>query len=97
MAPKQSEALHIPRSSRYAGDRALGQLGPPRAARGIETAATQFPRACWVIALHHHPVEYPRVAKTLAERIGTALINGKWFVRRLRRHIGVGPDPLLRN
>jgi hypothetical protein len=53
-------------------------------ARGIETAAAQFPRACWVIALHHHPVEYPRVAKTLAERIGTALINGKWFVRRLR-------------
>ena len=28
-------------------------------ARGIETAAAQFPRACWVIALHHHPVEYP--------------------------------------
>jgi 3',5'-cyclic AMP phosphodiesterase CpdA len=53
-------------------------------ARGIKTAAAQFPRACWVIALHHHPVEYPRVAKTLAERIGTALINGKWFVRRLR-------------
>ena len=53
-------------------------------ARGIEAAAAQFPRACWVIALHHHPVEYPRVAKTLAERIGTALINGKWFVRRLR-------------
>jgi hypothetical protein len=53
-------------------------------ARGIETAAAQFPRACWVIALHHHPVEYPRVAKTLAERIGAALINGKWFVRRLR-------------
>jgi hypothetical protein len=24
------------------------------------------------------------VAKTLAERIGTALINGKWFIRRLR-------------
>jgi hypothetical protein len=28
-------------------------------AKGIETAAAQFPRACWVIALHHHPVEYP--------------------------------------
>lgn len=53
-------------------------------ARGIETAATQFPRACWVIALHHHPVEYPRAVKTLAERIGTALINGKWFIRRLQ-------------
>jgi hypothetical protein len=53
-------------------------------ARGIETAAAQFPQAYSVIALHHHPVEYPRVAKTLAERIGTALINGKWFVRRLR-------------
>lgn len=62
---------------------ALGII-PVDQARGIETAAAQFPRACWVIALHHHPVEYPRVTKTLAERIGTALINGKWFVRRLR-------------
>ncbi len=44
----------------------------------------QFPQARWVIALHHHPVEYPRPAKAFSERIGTALINGNRFVRKLR-------------
>jgi hypothetical protein len=34
--------------------------------------------------LHHHPIEYPRRAKALSERIGTALINGSWFIRTLR-------------
>ena len=29
-------------------------------------------------------VEYPWKAKTLSERIGTALINGNWFVRKLK-------------
>jgi hypothetical protein len=52
--------------------------------RGIEIAAAQYPRATWLIALHHHPLEYPRPAKALSERIGTALINGSWFMRRLR-------------
>ena len=33
----------------------------------------EFPRACWIIALHPHVVEYPRPAKALSERIGTAL------------------------
>jgi hypothetical protein len=51
--------------------------------RGIEIATAQYPRACWVIALHHHVVEYPRAVKALSDRIGTALINGNWFVRRL--------------
>ncbi len=46
---------------------------------------TQYPRACWIVALHHHVVEYPRPAKQLSERIGTALINGSWFIRRLQR------------
>jgi Calcineurin-like phosphoesterase len=63
---------------------ALGMISLDQV-RGIEIAAAQFPRACWVIALHHHPVEYPGMAKTLSERIGTALINGNWFVRRLHR------------
>jgi hypothetical protein len=47
-----------------------------------------YPGARWIVALHHHMVEYPRAAKALSERIGTALINGNWFVRRLRRHAG---------
>jgi hypothetical protein len=29
-------------------------------------------------------VEYPRLAKALSVRIGTALVNGNWFVRRLK-------------
>ncbi|TCR66318.1 metallophosphoesterase [Bosea sp. BK604] len=44
----------------------------------------RFPRARWIIGLHHHPVEYPRRAKAFSERIGTALINGSRFVRQLK-------------
>lgn len=50
---------------------------------GIEIAMNQHPQACWILALHHHVVEYPQAAKALSERIGTALVNGSWFVRRL--------------
>jgi hypothetical protein len=66
---------------------ALGMISTEQA-HGIEIASRQFPRACWVIALHHHVVEYPRAAKALSERIGTALINGNWFVRRLQSLAG---------
>ncbi|HMO30166.1 metallophosphoesterase [Enterovirga sp.] len=44
-----------------------------------------FPRAGWILALHHHPVEYPKPAKAFSERIGTALINGSHLVRMLKR------------
>ena len=53
-------------------------------ARAVVAAAAQYPRAGWIIALHHHVVEYPRPVKALSKRIGTALINGSWFLRRLR-------------
>jgi hypothetical protein len=62
---------------------ALGMISADQA-RGLDIARTQYPRACWVVALHHHVVEYPRAAKALSERVGTALINGNWFVRRLK-------------
>jgi 3',5'-cyclic AMP phosphodiesterase CpdA len=62
---------------------ALGMISAKQV-RGIEIAAAQYPRACWIIALHHHVIEYPKVAKVLSERIGTALVNGNWFVRRLQ-------------
>jgi hypothetical protein len=62
---------------------ALG-LVPARQARGIAAAARQFPRAHWIVALHHHLIEYPTPAKEFSERIGTALINGSWFVRQLQ-------------
>ncbi|SHG29369.1 Calcineurin-like phosphoesterase [Kaistia soli DSM 19436] len=44
----------------------------------------ETPDAIWIVALHHHVVEYPRAAKALSERIGTALVNGSWFTRRLQ-------------
>jgi predicted MPP superfamily phosphohydrolase len=53
--------------------------------KAIEKIAAQFPRASWIVALHHHVVEYPKPAKALSERIGTALVNGTWFVRRMQR------------
>lgn len=49
----------------------------------FESATGHFPRARWIVALHHHVVEYPMPVKAFSERIGTALINGSWFVRRL--------------
>jgi 3',5'-cyclic AMP phosphodiesterase CpdA len=59
------------------------------AAEQIEAAEAilaAYPRARFVVALHHHLVEYPRPAKALSERIGTALINGTWVVRKLKAH-----------
>ncbi len=52
--------------------------------RKLAAAIGQFPEACWVVALHHHLVEYPTSAVKLSERIGTALVNGSWFVRKLK-------------
>jgi hypothetical protein len=62
---------------------ALGMISVEQV-RGIEIATAQYPQACWIIALHHHVIEYPKAAKVLSERIGTALVNGNWFVRRLQ-------------
>ncbi|MGA8743195.1 MAG: metallophosphoesterase [Terracidiphilus sp.] len=62
---------------------ALGMI-PMEQFRGIEIAVAQYPQASWIVALHHHIVEYPRATKALSDRIGTALINGNWFVRQLR-------------
>src|SRR5262245_12780707 len=62
---------------------ALGMISSEQV-EGIEIACAQYPRACWIIALHHHLIEYPRAAKAFSERIGTALINGNWFLRRLQ-------------
>jgi hypothetical protein len=47
----------------------------------VQRILAAHPRARFVIALHHHLVEYPRPAKALSERIGTALINGSAVVR----------------
>ena len=52
-------------------------------ARRLLSVARQYPHAVWLVALHHHLVEYPRPVKQFSERIGTALINGSWFVRQI--------------
>lgn len=62
---------------------ALGLVSSTQTRR-ILALIKQYPRAHWVIAVHHHLVEYPKPAKALSERIGTALINGSWFVRQLQ-------------
>jgi hypothetical protein len=62
---------------------ALGMVSAEQM-KGAEIACAAYPHACWIIALHHHVIEYPWAAKALSERIGTALINGNWFVRMLQ-------------
>jgi hypothetical protein len=63
---------------------ALGMM-PLGQAQRLAEAVRRYPQARWIIALHHHLVEYPAPAKAFSERIGTALINGSWFVRELQR------------
>jgi hypothetical protein len=61
---------------------ALGMVSVEQMRR-LAAAIGQFPRAHWIIALHHHLIEYPMSAAKFSERIGTALINGSWFARSL--------------
>lgn len=64
---------------------ALG-LVPEEDMRAMLAIFRQRPRARWIVALHHHPVEYPGQSKAFSLRIGTALINGSRFVRQLQAH-----------
>jgi len=52
--------------------------------RSVLAVVREFPRAHWILALHHHLTEYPKPAKAFSERIGTALINGSRLLRLLR-------------
>jgi len=62
---------------------ALGFI-PLEQARRLRTLIRKYPRAFWIVALHHHLIEYPMKVKAFSERIGTALVNGSWFVRKLK-------------
>jgi 3',5'-cyclic AMP phosphodiesterase CpdA len=62
---------------------ALGMVSADQM-QAFDIACAEYPRAAWIVALHHHLVEYPWAAKQLSMRIGTALINGNWFVRSLK-------------
>jgi Calcineurin-like phosphoesterase len=61
---------------------ALGVISAEQTVKLI-AALERFPRARWIIALHHHLVEYPSSVAAFSERVGTALVNGSWFIRKL--------------
>lgn len=63
---------------------ALGLVGMAQC-RAAEAAMRAQPEARWLVLMHHHLVEYPRPGAPLADRIGTALVNGHWVLGRLRR------------
>jgi predicted MPP superfamily phosphohydrolase len=62
---------------------ALGLISVDQAQR-LAAVLANFPKARWIVAMHHHLVEYPMPVVTFSERVGTALVNGSWFVRKLR-------------
>jgi hypothetical protein len=62
---------------------ALGMVSVEQT-RTLLAAVERFPQAHWIIALHHHLIEYPMSVAKLSERIGTALINGSWFIRKIK-------------
>jgi hypothetical protein len=62
---------------------ALGMISAEQA-HCVVAVTSRFPRARWIVALHHHLIEYPMPGVAFSERIGTALINGTWFARQLR-------------
>src|SRR5262249_55978814 len=51
--------------------------------RRLAAAVGGYPKARWIIALHHHLIEYPMPVVAFSERVGTALVNGSWFIRKL--------------
>ena len=66
---------------------ALGMISVEQARR-LTASLDAYPSARWIVALHHHLIEYPRPVEAFSERIGTALINGAWFLRVLRAYAG---------
>ena len=62
---------------------ALGMI-PVGQARKLFAALDHYPRARWIVGLHHHLIEYPMPVAKFSERIGTALVNGSWFQRILK-------------
>jgi hypothetical protein len=62
---------------------ALGMISVVQA-KHLTAAFDAYPRARWIVGLHHHMIEYPMPVAAFSERIGTALINGSWFQRVLK-------------
>jgi len=84
-------ALNSNAETHFSFTNALGLI-PLEEVQALDAAMREYPRAVWIIALHHHIVEHPKLGHALAERIGTTLINGNWFTRHL---LGVGQRALV--
>jgi hypothetical protein len=87
LPPEQEDGLGVAilnsnAETHFSFTNALGFVSVEQAHR-LAAAIGNFPKARWIIALHHHLVEYPMPITNLAKRIGTALVNGSWFVRKL--------------
>ena len=67
LPPKQDDGLGIillnsNADTHFSFTNALGMISVEQV-RGIHIAAAQYPRASWIVALHHHVVEYPTMSK----------------------------------
>ncbi|PPQ33891.1 metallophosphoesterase family protein [Rhodopila globiformis] len=76
-------ALNSNADTHFSFTNALGLI-PAEQVQRLRVATSLYPQACWIVALHHHVIEYPQKAQNLSLRIGTALINGSWVIRQLR-------------
>jgi 3',5'-cyclic AMP phosphodiesterase CpdA len=88
LPPAQADGLGVAilnsnAETHFSFTNALGMVSVEQARR-LATAINRFPSAHWIIALHHHLMEYPMSVAAFSERIGTALINGSWFVRKIK-------------
>ena len=75
-------ALNSNDETHFSFTNALGFMTVEQA-HALEHVLMQFPRACWIVALHHHIVEHPSLGHGFATRVSTTLINGNSFTRRL--------------
>jgi len=62
---------------------ALGMISTGQARR-LTAALDRYRQGRWIVALHHHLIEYPMPVAAFSERVGTALVNGSWFQRLLK-------------
>jgi hypothetical protein len=87
LAPQQPDGLGLAilnsnAESHFSFTNAMGFISLEQAHR-LVAAVNKFPDASWIVAMHHHLLEYP-MPVAFSERVGTALVNGSWFVRKLR-------------
>jgi 3',5'-cyclic AMP phosphodiesterase CpdA len=87
LPPEEADGLAVAilnsnAESHFSFTNALGFISVEQTHRLVD-AIDKFPQAMWIIALHHHLLEYP-MPVAFSERIGTALVNGSWFVRKLK-------------